>query len=114
LDSDSSYTAVEDSNRSAFKDALREGAVAVAFGVGNDFYSYSSGTFTGGCSDSINHGMTAIGFGVDSSNDEYIIVRNSWGASWGDAGYVNVYMGDNDGAMGHCDVYGYPFQPIPA
>lgn len=35
------------------------------------------------CGTSTDHGIAAVGYGSN-----YIKVRNSWGASWGDKGYI--------------------------
>lgn len=40
---------------------------------------------------SINHAMLAVGFGVENGV-EFAIVRNSWGTSWGEKGYVRVAL----------------------
>jgi len=119
LNQDSSYSSYAnvDADMNSLKDALRSGAVSVAFGVADAFYYYSSGlyTYADGCSESINHGMTAVGFGWDDENSsEYVIIRNSWADSWGDAGYVKIAMSANDSAGGVCDIYGYPNYPIIA
>jgi len=53
----------------AFKAGLRLGPVAVAFGVADEFYSYSSGVYNGGCSSGVNHGMTAVGYGTDTADN---------------------------------------------
>lgn len=99
----------------AFKQSVREGVVSIAFGVGNDFYFYSSGIFTGGCSAGVNHGMVAVGFGYDNTEEAgYVIVRNSWGTGWGEDGYVRVKMDEDDAYGGTCDVYLYPNYPVIA
>jgi len=97
-----------------FKADIRSGPVTVAFGVGDDFMYYSSGVFTGGCSESINHGMVAIGYGVNDEGMEYAIVRNSWGTFWGESGYVKVKIGTDDPEGGLCDLYMYPNYPVMA
>jgi len=53
------------------------------------FNSYTSGVITTGCGTAIDHGVTAVGYGTESGQD-YFLVKNSWGASWGDKGYVKI------------------------
>jgi len=55
--------------------------------------AYSSGVFTGcGWRDvDINHVVQAVGYGHDATkNKDYWIVRNSWGAGWGEKGYIRL------------------------
>lgn len=64
----------------------------VSAGIEADQYAfqlYDGGVITSGCGSQIDHGFTAVGFGNDGSSD-YFIVKNSWGASWGMNGYVNI------------------------
>jgi len=64
------------------------------------WFSYSSGVFTG-CPKSgnvdINHAVQLVGYGTSGSLD-YWIVRNSWGAGWGEKGYIRMEK-HSDGDM---------------
>jgi len=43
-----------------------------------------------GCRKSpINHAVTAVGYGSEGSQN-YLIVRNSWTAEWGEDGYFRI------------------------
>lgn len=60
---------------------------------------YSSGIYNG-CSTTnpdIDHAVQLVGYGHDSAhNQDYWLVRNSWGASWGEKGYIRLYRGPNE------------------
>jgi cathepsin H len=107
-----SYT-VGDFN--AMKSIVLRQPLAVYMYVASDFYTYSSGIYTGPncrsssttCPIGINHAVTIVGFGKDSvTGVPYWIVKNSWGTTWGQNGYFNIEMGKNT-----CCIEGYSYYP---
>uniref|UniRef100_A0AC34R2H7 Peptidase C1A papain C-terminal domain-containing protein n=1 Tax=Panagrolaimus sp. JU765 TaxID=591449 RepID=A0AC34R2H7_9BILA len=54
----------------------------------------------------VDHAVVVVGYGV-ANNIPYWIVRNSWGTSWGEQGYVRIQRGIN-----YCNMETYPFFPI--
>jgi hypothetical protein len=61
---------------------------------------YTSGIITASsCGTNLDHGVLAVGY--DTSNKFYI-VKNSWGASWGEQGYVRI--GINGKGKGICGI----------
>jgi hypothetical protein len=56
--------------------------------------TYISGIMTNCISVQIDHGVLIVGF--DSTNTPpYWIVKNSWGKSWGEEGYIRIESGSN-------------------
>merc|ERR1711907_406330 len=75
------------SSASALTSALQSNPVSVAIEADQAvFQQYTSGTITSGCGSNLDHGVLAVGVNSDGS----IKVKNSWGTSWGNAGYVNI------------------------
>ncbi|EFO93490.1 hypothetical protein CRE_29187 [Caenorhabditis remanei] len=75
------------------------GPVAFAMSVPNSFTAYSNGVYNPSeheCRDESlgYHAMTLIGYGTEG-NQPYWIVKNSWGSSWGDQGYMRLARGNN-------------------
>ena len=74
------------------------GPLAVALNA-NPLQTYSSGILdktSSQCPTSgMNHAVTMVGYGHDdASNKDYWIVKNSWGASWGESGYFRIRRGN--------------------
>lgn len=69
-----------------------------------DFQLYESGVFTGKCGTTLDHGVLVVGYGTENNNDFYL-VKNSWGTTWGDEGYIKLGRGSqyNDG-QGQCGI----------
>ena len=94
------------------KQAVRQrGPVTVMFQVMPDFLSYSDGIYQGSSacvvgSTTINHALLVIGFGTDSTTgQDYWLVQNSWGTSWGQGGFGKVRRGSNTCGLANCATY---------
>lgn len=75
------------------------GAVAAAVCVGTRFTSYGSGIFDYNetCSGGVNHAIALVGWVDDLGPDNgYWILKNSWGTSWGEQGYMRIRYGTSN------------------
>ena len=92
--------------------ALSKQPVSIAIQADQqDFQLYKSGVFTGSCGTSLDHGVLAVGYGSLDGQD-YYLVKNSWGESWGQDGYIMLGRGDefNRGG-GQCGMLLQPSYP---
>jgi C1A family cysteine protease len=89
------------------------GPLSIAVDAGKGWQLYSGGIMKReggllGCSANpkkADHGVAIVGYGSDSGKD-YWIVRNSWGATWGEKGYIRLPYGEN--ACGIANFASYP------
>lgn len=56
--------------------------------------------------DSLNHGVTLVGYGTESGQD-YWLIKNSWGSDWGDHGYFKLAR-NQDNMCGIATLATYP------
>jgi cathepsin L len=89
-------------NESAMESALVEIGYPISIGVhaGSSFQHYHSGVYddTHCKNGQLNHAILVVGYDK-SGSEPYWIVKNSWGGSWGDHGYINMKMGVNTCGM---------------
>ncbi|KAK8958615.1 hypothetical protein KSP40_PGU003680 [Platanthera guangdongensis] len=98
-------------NESSLKQAVANQPVSVAIDANStDFKFYTSGVFTGQCGTKLDHAVTAVGYGMDSDGTKYWLVKNSWGASWGEQGYIRMQR-DAEAPTGLCGIAVSPSYP---
>merc|ERR1711959_346562 len=97
-----SYKDVSPRSSEALKAALQQQPVSVAIEADQPvFHQYTGGIIpSSSCGTQLDHGVLAVGYGVDSSKGEYYIVKNSWTTQWGEQGYVRIGVKDGAGICG--------------
>jgi len=106
-----SFDAVQPDSADALKAALVNGPTSVNIEADKlVFQMYSSGVLDStNCGTRIDHAVLAVGWGTDATAGDYWIVKNSWGTSWGNEGYVWIAIVDG---IGICGVQSGPYQPF--
>jgi len=105
-----SYTDVTPKSDDAMMSALAQQPVAIAIEADQvAFQLYSSGVFTADCGDTLDHGVLAVGYGTMDGTD-YYRVKNSWGTTWGDKGYIYLERGVTQ-RTGQCGMLSEPSYP---
>ncbi|CAH1099233.1 unnamed protein product [Psylliodes chrysocephalus] len=86
-------------NEKALKTAVGSvGPISVAVLANTEWQHYGGGVFDHDLcfpseSNPLNHGVLAVGYGTDEK--DYWIIKNSWGTSWGEDGYMRLVRGTN-------------------
>ena len=106
------YAAVNDPG--SIINALKVQPLAVAVQADKaDFQFYSSGILSATtCGTSLNHAVLLVGYGQDSAGTPFWIVKNSWGTSWGESGYIRIKRDTVSGSPGICGINQYVIYPI--
>jgi len=87
------FTDVQQGSESALQKAVATiGPISVGIDASHEsFQFYSKGVYVENkCSTSeLDHGVTIVGYGTEDGSD-YWLVKNSWGPTWGDQGYIKM------------------------
>jgi len=92
--------------------AIVQQPVAIIVEADQDaFQLYSTGVITTGCGVSLDHAITAIGYGP-YDNQGAFTVKNSWGTDWGVQGYVYISNSTQyNSGLGACGIFSQPQFP---
>ncbi|XP_020268404.1 ervatamin-B-like [Asparagus officinalis] len=108
----SGYKNVTVNSEKSLLQAVANQPVSVAIDAASfTFQFYSAGVFSGPCGSELNHGVTVVGYGSELEK-KYWIVKNSWGADWGEGGYVRMArdIADDEGMCGIAKMPSYPLK----
>lgn len=85
------------------------GPISVAIDANHrSFQLYRSGVYNEpSCSTRVNHAVLVVGYGTSGTTD-YWLVKNSWGTSWGNKGYVMM----SRNKANQCAIASYSVYPV--
>jgi len=104
------------SNANAIQTAISKNPVVVSiYASGDCFQYYKSGTISSSSCSSIcggiDHAVLGVGWGSWGTTDAYFLIKNSWGDSWGESGYVKISTEsacNGDGVLQVMEAISYP------
>ncbi|KAL7393024.1 hypothetical protein ABVT39_005484 [Epinephelus coioides] len=105
------YKEVPEGNEHALAIALfKHGPVSVGIDATlSSFQFYTKGVYYDrNCNkEDINHAVLAVGFGQNTKGKKYWIVKNSWGDTWGNKGYIMMAR-NRDNLCGIASLASFP------
>ncbi|XP_049901976.1 cathepsin K [Epinephelus moara] len=105
------YKEVPEGNEHALAIALfKHGPVSVGIDATlSSFQFYTKGVYyDSNCNkEDINHAVLAVGFGQNTKGKKYWIVKNSWGETWGNKGYIMMAR-NRDNLCGIANLASFP------
>lgn len=108
----SSCSDVKPNDQVSLTSAVAQQPVSVAIEADTRYFqSYSGGVLTStSCGTNLDHGVLVVGYGTENGID-YYLVKNSWGTSWGENGYVKIARSSSTNDPGICGIAMQPSFP---
>jgi len=106
----SSFVDVDSGDETALMQAVNIGPVSIAIEADQQCFQFYTGGILNNpaCGNTLDHGVLVVGYGTDATtNTPYWIVKNSWGASWGESGYIRMIRGQDE-----CGIADDPSYPV--
>ncbi|KAH0985793.1 hypothetical protein GBA52_012970 [Prunus armeniaca] len=106
------YEKVPENSEEDLLKAVSMQPVSIAIvGSGNEFRNYKSGVFSPtDCGTTQDHAVTVIGYGTTEDGTKYWLLKNQWGESWGENGYMKI-LRDAGAPKGVCGLAQYASYP---
>merc|ERR1711988_1871211 len=106
----SGFKDVPSKNEAQLMAAVAQQPVSVAIEADQSgFQFYKSGVFSGKCGTKLDHGVLTVGYGTQDGK-AYWKVKNSWGTSWGQKGYILMARNISN-KHGQCGIAMQPSYP---
>jgi len=82
-------------NEQAMVEAVSSQPVSVAIQANQQaFQLYTGGVFDdASCGTQLDHGVLVVGYGTSEDDQDFWLMKNSWGPLWGESGYMKMAMG---------------------
>lgn len=112
---------VESNSVEAMEQAVAAGPVSVAVEADQGvFQFYKKGVVTSAeCGQQLDHGVLTVGYGTYTPENsetaegiDYWLVKNSWGPSWGEDGYLKIAKKLSISGKSECGILSQPSFPV--
>jgi C1A family cysteine protease len=92
-------------NQVLLKEAVSVGPVSVAIEADTRYFQFYSGGIlsSSSCGTNLDHGVLVVAYGTENGA-KYWTVKNSWGPSWGEGGYVRIARTESTNDAGVCGI----------
>jgi C1A family cysteine protease len=98
-------------DEASLQKAVAAQPVSVAVDGGDNLFRfYKGGVLSGTCGTDLDHGIATVGYGVSENGTKFWVMKNSWGTSWGEDGFIRMErdIADEQGLCGLAMQPSYP------